>query len=87
MPYHSPTINITHKKFAIVDSSIIDGWVSFVPSYLKNIEGSLLLNTLEGLFVIPSNKSNKLFYYSSKNNIINEYGKVIRLTGHHRYAW
>ena len=33
---------------------------------------SVQYNTLEGLFVIPSNKSKKLFYYSSKNNIINE---------------
>ena len=41
-------------------------------SILFDPNTSVQYNTLEGLFVIPSNKSNKLFYYSSKNNIINE---------------
>ena len=35
-------------------------------------ETSVQYNTLEGLFVIPSNKSNKLYYYSSKKNVIND---------------
>ena len=35
-------------------------------------ETSVQYNTLEGLFIIPSNKSNKLYYYSSKKNIIND---------------
>jgi hypothetical protein len=33
---------------------------------------SLQYNTLEGLFIIPSNKCNQLYYYSSKKNTINE---------------
>ena len=35
-------------------------------------ETSVQYNTLEGLFIIPSNKCNQLYYYSSKKNIINE---------------
>ena len=33
---------------------------------------SLQYNTLEGLFIIPSNKCNQLYYYSSKKNTISE---------------
>ncbi len=33
-----------------------------------NSDGSLLYNTLEGLFLINS-KNNQLYYYSSKKNI------------------
>ena len=35
-------------------------------------ETSLQYNTLEGLFIIPSNKCNQLYYYSSKKNTISE---------------
>ena len=33
---------------------------------------SLQYNTLEGLFIIPSNKCNQLYYYSGKKNTISE---------------
>ena len=33
---------------------------------------SVQYNTLEGLFIIPSNKCNQLFYYSSKKNTMND---------------
>ena len=33
---------------------------------------SVQYNTLEGLFIIPSNKCNQLYYYSSKKNTISE---------------
>ena len=35
-------------------------------------ETSVQYNTLEGLFIIPSDKCNKLYYYSSKKNTITE---------------
>ena len=77
------SFNITHKKFAIVDSSIIDGWTSFVPNYLKNIEGSLLLNTLEGLFIITGNDHNDLYFYSQEKNLI---AKIISFSACHKYG-
>ena len=77
------SFNIDHKKFALVDSSIIDGWTSFVPNYLKNIEGSLLLNTLEGLFVITGPNHNELYFYSQEKNLI---AQIISFKVSHKYG-
>ena len=77
------SFNITHKKFAIIDSNIIDGWISFVPNYLKNIEGSLLLNTLEGLFIITGANHNDLYFYSQEKNLI---AKIITFNSCHKYG-
>ena len=77
------SFNITHKKFAIIDSNIIDGWTSFVPNYLKNIEGSLLLNTLEGLFIITGTNHNDLYFYSQEKNLI---AKIIKFNSCHKYG-
>ena len=77
------SFNITHKKFAIIDSSIIDGWTSFIPNYLKNIEGSLLLNTLEGLFIITGNNYNDLYFYSQEKCLI---AKITTFKYGHKYG-
>ena len=77
------SFNIAQKKFAIIDSNIIDGWTSFVPNYLKNIEGSLLLNTLEGLFVITGANHNNLYFYSQEKNLIAE---IISFKSGHKYG-
>ena len=77
------SFNIAHKKFAIIDSSIIDGWTSFIPNYLKNIEGSLLLNTLEGLFIITGNNHNDLYFYSQEKCLI---AKITTFKCGHKYG-
>ena len=77
------SFNIAQKKFAIIDSNIIDGWTSFVPNYLKNIEGSLLLNTLEGLFVITGANHNELYFYSQEKNLIAE---IISFKSGHKFG-
>ena len=66
------SFNIAQKKFAIIDSNMIEGWTSFIPNYLKNIEGSLLLNTLEGLFIITGSNHNILYFYSQEKSLIAE---------------
>ena len=66
------SFNIALKKFAIIDSNMIEGWTSFIPNYLKNIEGSLLLNTLEGLFIITGSNHNVLYFYSQEKSLIAE---------------
>ena len=66
------SFNIGQKKFAIIDSNIIEGWTSFIPNYLKNLEGSLLLNTLEGLFIITGSNHNTLYFYSQEKSLIAE---------------
>ena len=58
------------KKYFYINTSLIKGWQTFYYSYIKNSEGSLLLNTLSGLFILTGNNYNKLYYYSqSKNDI------------------
>ena len=77
------SFNITHKKFAIIDSGLIDGWTSFIPNYLKNIEGSLLLNTLEGLFIITGSNYNDLYFYSQEKCLI---AKITTFKYSHKYG-
>ena len=77
------SFNISLKKFAIIDSNIIDGWTSFIPNYLKDIEGSLLLNTLEGLFVITGPNHNDLYFYSQEKNLI---AKITSFRECHKYG-
>ena len=77
------SFNISQKKFAIIDSSIIDGWTSFIPNYLKNIEGSLLLNTLEGLFIITGNNFSDLYFYSQEKCLI---AKITTFKYGHKYG-
>ena len=77
------SFNINHKKFALIDSSIIDGWTSFISNYLKNIEGSLLLNTLEGLFIITGNNYSDLYFYSQEKSLI---AKITTFKYGHKYG-
>ena len=77
------SFSIAQKKFAIIDSNIIDGWNFFIPNYLKNIEGSLLLNTLEGLFIITGTNYNDLYFYSQEKNLI---AKIISFNSSHKYG-
>ena len=77
------SFNITHKKFALIDSTIIDGWTSFIPNYLKNIQGSLLLNTLEGLFIITGNNYSDLYFYSQEKCLI---AKITTFNHCHKYG-
>ena len=58
------------KKFVYINTSFIQGWKSFYSIYKKNSEGSLLLNTLGGLFILTGDNYNKLFYYSQSKNMI-----------------
>ena len=77
------SFNITQKKFAIIDSNIINGWSSFIPNYLKNIDGSLLLNTLEGLFIITGTNFNELYFYSQEKNLI---AKIMTFNSCHKFG-
>ena len=58
------------KKFVYINTSSIHGWNYFYSIYNKNSEGSLLLNTLGGLFILTGDNYNKLFYYSQSKNMI-----------------
>ena len=59
------------KKFIYINLSLINGWQDFYNNYYKkNSDGSLLLNTLGGLFILTGDNFNKLFYYSQYKNAI-----------------
>ena len=61
------SFNLSQKTYSLIQP---DNYEEFLNVF--DLETSVQYNTLEGLFIIPSNKSNQLFYYSSKKNTINE---------------
>ena len=74
---------ITLKKYVYIDTSSIKGWRLFYKEYKKNSNGSLLLNTLAGLFVLTGDNYNHLYYYSQSKNIIY---LIITLKYNHKYG-
>ena len=65
------SFGIEIKKFVYINTSFIKGWKNFYSIYKENSEGSLLLNTLGGLFILTGDNYNQLFYYSQYKNMIN----------------
>ena len=61
------SFNLSKKKYSTVTP---DKYNEFLKVF--DPDTFLQYNTLEGLFIIPSNKSNQLYYYSSKKNVMNE---------------
>ena len=77
------TYNIIQKKFTTIDVHSIKGWEDFIKIYLSNYEGSLLLNTLEGLYILTGDIFTDLYYYSSKLNSIS---KIISFNHSHKFG-
>ena len=61
---------INLKKYVYINTSSIKGWKLFFKEYKNNANGSLLLNTLAGLFILTGENHNHLYYYSQSKNII-----------------
>ena len=61
------SFNLSKKEYSLITP---DKYEKFLEVFEP--ETFVQYNTLEGLFIIPSNKTNKLFYYSSLKNIMNE---------------
>ena len=76
------TYNIIQKKFTTINTSAIKGWDEFIEIYLSNYEGSLLLNTLNGLYILTGDNFTDLYYYSQKNSI----SKIISFNYGHKYG-
>ena len=74
---------ITLKKYVYIDTSSIKGWRLFYKEYSNNSNGSLLLNTLAGLFILTGNNYNHLYYYSQSKNIIY---LIMTLKYNHKYG-
>jgi hypothetical protein len=77
------TYNIIKKKFTTVNTNIIEGWKDFIEIYLSYYEGSLLLNTFDGLYILTGTNFNTLYFYSQENNIIS---KIISFNYGHKYG-
>ena len=75
--------NIPNKKFTTANTSSIDYWDIFIKIFLKNYEGSLLLNTLRGLYILTGDNFSDLYYYSQEKNIIT---KIIKFNYGHKYG-
>ena len=74
---------INLKKYVYINTSSINGWNFFYKEYKNNSNGSLLLNTLAGLFVLTGKNYNHLYYYSQSKNIIN---LIMILKSNHKYG-
>ena len=61
---------ISLKKYVYINTSSIKGWKLFYKEYKNNANGSLLLNTLAGLFILTGDNYNHLYYYSQSKNVI-----------------
>ena len=77
------TYNIIKKKFTTVNTDNIDGWKKFISIYLSNYDGSLLLNTFDGLYILTGDNFTDLYYYSRENNNIS---KIVTFNCGHKYG-
>lgn len=77
------TYNIIKKKFTTVNTDNIEGWKEFISIYLSNYDGSLLLNTFDGLYILTGDNFTDLYYYSRENNTISS---IITFNCRHKYG-
>jgi len=75
--------SIALKKFVYINTSSIKCWRLFYKEYKKNSNGSLLLNTLAGLFILTGDNYNNLYYYSQAKNSIY---LIMKLKYNHMYG-
>ena len=71
------------KKYVYINTSSIKGWRLFYKDYKNNTNGTLLLNTLAGLFILTGDTHNHLYYYSQSKNIIY---LIMTLKYNHKYG-
>ena len=77
------TFNIIQKKFTTFNTKTINGWEQFIEIYLTYYDGSLLLNTLDGLYILTGDNFSALYYYSQQNNSIS---KITSFDYGHKYG-
>ena len=75
--------SLTLNKFVYINTSSIKCWRLFYKEYKKNSNGSLLLNTLAGLFILTGDNYNHLYYYSQSKNTIY---LIMKLKYNHMYG-
>ena len=75
--------SIALKKFVYINTSSIKCWRLFYKEYKKNANGSLLLNTFAGLFILTGDNYSNLYYYSQSKNTIY---LIMKLKYNHMYG-
>ena len=75
--------NIIRKVYYFIDTSKITEWNNFISDYLRNYEGSLFLNTLQGFFALSGDSFSNLYYFSKKYNSIS---KLKSFKYNHKYG-
>ena len=71
------------KKFLTINTNLIKGWDIFIDIFLTYYNGSLLCNTIEGLYILTGTNFNDLYYYSKENNSIS---KILSFNYKHKYG-
>ena len=75
--------NIVKKIYTTINTSKIAEWDSFILEYLNYSDGSLFLNTFQGLFIVTGKNNSDLYYYSKKYNSIS---KMKAFNYNHKYG-
>ena len=75
--------DLIDKKYKIINSNQIKDWNIFISEYKSFQEGSLSLNTFQGLFILAGKNHKNLFYYSKKYNSIS---KINTFNSGHKYG-
>jgi len=75
--------DLIDKKYKIIKANQIKDWNIFISEYKSFQEGSLSLNTFQGLFILAGKNHKNLFYYSKKYNSIS---KINTFNSGHKYG-
>ena len=75
--------DLMEKKYQKINSRQIKDWESFISEYSLYNEGSALLNTFQGLFILTGKNYQDLYYYSKKYNSIS---KINKFNFGHKYG-
>ena len=75
--------DLMEKKYQKINTNQIKDWNLFISEYSLYNEGSALLNTFQGLFIITGKEYKNLYYYSEKYNSIS---KINKFNFGHKYG-
>ena len=75
--------DLMKKKYQKINTNQIKDWNLFISEYSLYNEGSALLNTFQGLFIITGKEYKNLYYYSEKYNSIS---KINKFNFGHKYG-
>ena len=75
--------DLMEKKYQKIKKSQIKDWNSFISEYSSYNDGSSLLNTFQGLFILTGKDYKNLYYYSKKYNSVS---KINQFNFGHKYG-